>query len=292
MLGRYVKAQLMVLLCGGLVGPIFLGVYFALGEGMRAYIGWMFWVGLLITVADVLIAIGLASFNAKSAAKTQMLEASGVLALAQVTSLGETGTRINEQPLVNVGLHIEGPGIRPFDTQDRVIASVTRLPLITGRKLVVLVDPATNQYQIDWQRSALVGGMVPAQFTLAEDGNRTYDLSGQAGPLMEIMQILKANGVPMNGTIDIRSNPAVRQQVMAVVRRAAAQQVPPAAHMSAAPVDPAAAYVPPPPPPPPPPRAPEPSTSQRLQELETLRATGTITDAEYDTKRQQIISEL
>jgi hypothetical protein len=87
---------------------------------------------------------------------------------------------------------------------------------------------------------------MPAQFTLAEDGNRTYDLSGQAGPLMEIMQILKASGVPMNGTIDIRSNPAVRQQVMSVVRRAAAQQVPPAAHMWAPPVDPAAAYVPPP----------------------------------------------
>lgn len=289
MLGRYVKAQLMVLLCGGLVGPIFLGVYFALGQGMRPHIGWMFWVGLFITVADVLIAIALASFNAKSAAKTQMLEANGVLALAQVTSIGETGTRINEQPLVNIGLHIEGPGLRPFDTQDRVIASVTRLPLITGRKLVVLVDPTTNQYQIDWQRSALVGGMVPAQFTLAEDGNRTYDLSGQAGPLMEIMQILRANGVPMNGTIDIRSNPVVRQQVMNVVRRAAAQQMPPAAHMSAPPVDPAAAYTPPPPSPAQPPA---PSAAQRLQQLETLRAMGTITDAEYDTKRQQIIAEL
>ena len=288
MLGRYVKAQLMVLLCGGLVGPIFLGVYFALGEGMRPYIGWMFWVGLLITAADVLIAIGLANYNAKSAAKTQMLEANGVLALAQVTSIGETGTRINEQPLVKIGLHIEGPGIRPFDAQDRVIASVTRLPLITARKLAVLVDPTTNQYQIDWDRSALLGGMVPAQFTLAEDGNRTYDLSGQAGPLLEIMQILKANGVPMNGTIDIRSNPMVRQQVMNVVRRAAAQQVPPAgAYASPAPVDPVAPYTPPSMP-----AAPESSTAQRLQELETLRAMGTISDAEYGAKRQQIISDL
>ncbi len=31
MLWRYVKVQLMVLLCGGLVGPIFLAVYFGLG---------------------------------------------------------------------------------------------------------------------------------------------------------------------------------------------------------------------------------------------------------------------
>ena len=287
MLGRYVKAQLMVLLCGGLVGPIFLGVYFFLGAAARPYIVWMFWVGLLITAADVLIALALASYGAKSDAKRKALEATGVLALAQVTGIGETGTRINDQPLVKINLHIQGPGLVPFDVQDSVIASVTRLPLITGRKLVVLVDPATNQYQIDWERSALVGGMMPAQFTLAEDGNRTYDLSGQAGPLMEIMQILKANGVPMDGTIDIRSNPAVRQQVMNVVRRAAAQQVPPAAHMSSPPVDPAAAYTPPAMP-----VAPAPSTAQRLQELETLRAMGTISDDEYTAKRQQILSEL
>lgn len=287
MLGRYLKSQIMVLLCGGLVGPIFLVVYFALGQ--MSILKWMFWVGLLITAADVLIALALANYGAKSDAKTQMLEASGVLALAQITGISETGTRINDQPLVKINLHVEGPGLTPFDTQDSVIASVTRLPMITGRKLVLLVDPATNQYQIDWNRSALVTGMVPAQFTLAED-NRTYDLSGQAAPLMEIMQILKANNVPMNGTIDIRSNPVVRQQVMNVVRRTAAQQVPPPAHMAPPPAQPqptpasAGQYVATAPP--------EPSTSQRLQELETLRATGAISEAEYSAKRQQIISDL
>jgi hypothetical protein len=290
MLVRYIKAQLMVLLCGGLVGPIFLIVYFALGPVERPYIQWMFYVGLLITAADVLIALALANYNAKSAAQTQKLEQTGVLALAQVTGLAETGTRINDQPLVKVTLHIQGPGITPFDTQDRVIASVTRLPMITNRKLVVLVDPATNQYQIDWERSALVGGLMPAQFTLADD-NKTYDLSGQSGPLMEILQILKANGIALNNMIDIRSNPAARQQVMAVVRRAAAAQQAPAAPApapagvpAAAAPSPAASFMPPPPP--------EPSAAQRLQELETLRATGIISDAEYTTKRQQILSDL
>jgi len=288
MLGRYLKSQIMVLVCGGLVGPIFLGVYFALGQGTRPYIQWMFWVGLLITAADVLIALALANFGAKSDAKTQMLEASGVLALAQITGVTETGTRINDRPLVKLNMHVEGPGLTPFDTQDSVIASVSRLPMITGRKLVLLVDPATNEYQIDWNRSALVIGMVPAQFTLAED-NRTYDLSGQAAPLMEIMQILKANNVAMNGTIDIRSNPVVRQQVMDVVRRTAAQQMPPPAHMAPRPPtqptpSPAQSFTAMAPP--------EPTTSQRLQELETLRATGAISDGEYATKRQQIISDL
>ena len=276
MLWRYVKSQIWVLLCGGLVGPIFLIVYFATGQ--ESLLKWMFYVGLLITAADVLIALALTSYGAKSAAKSQVLEQQGVLALAQITGIGETGTRINDQPLVKLDLHIAAPGITPFDTQDRVIASVTRLPAITGRKLVVLVDPATQDYHIDWERSALVNGMVPAEFTLAED-NKTYDLSGQAGPLMEIMQILKANNIPMNRMIDIRSNPVVRQQVMAVVRRTAAQQNP--AAPAPAPAMPFTA-----------PSAPQPSTAQRLQELETLRATGAISDAEYTTKRQQIISEL
>jgi hypothetical protein len=279
---RYLKAQMMVLLCGGLVGPIFLIVYFALGPASRPYIQWMFFVGLLITAADVLIALALANYGAKSDAKTKALEQSGVLALAQITGITETGTRINEQPLVKLNLHIEGPGITPFDTQDRVIASVTRLGSITSRRLVVLVDPVTNSYQIDWQRSGLANGLVPAQFTLAED-NKTYDLSGQAGPLMEIMRILKANHIPTNGMADLRSNPVVRQQVQAVVRRAAAQQTQaaPVPQPTPAPVAAPAATA-----------APELPIAQRLQELETLRATGAISDAEYTAKRQQIIAEI
>jgi pyruvate/2-oxoglutarate dehydrogenase complex dihydrolipoamide acyltransferase (E2) component len=126
----------------------------------------------------------------------------------------------------------------------------------------------------------LVGGVMPATFTIAED-NKTYDLSGQAGPLMEILQILKANGIGINNMIDLRSNPAARAQVQAVVRRAAVGQQAPAAA-------PAAPYMAPAAPPPPP----EPTTAQRLQELETLRATGAISDDEYNAKRQQILTDL
>ncbi|NDJ87585.1 SHOCT domain-containing protein [Mycolicibacter kumamotonensis] len=267
MLWRYVKAQVMVLGFGGLVGPIFLIVYFATSQ--QADLKWMFYTGLLVTFGDVLIALLLTDYGAKSAAKNQFLEQNGVLALAQVTGIHETGTRINDQPLVKLDLHIEGAGLAPFDTQDRVIASVTRLPLISGRKLAVLVDPATNRYQIDWQRSALLSGTAPARFTLAED-NRTYDLSGQAGPLMEIFQILRANGIPVQGTIDIRSNPVVRQQVAAVIRRATGPGAGGPSH-----------------------EVPESrSAGERLQELDALRKQGVVTDEEYAQKRQQIIADL
>ena len=275
MLARYLKAQLTVLLFGGIVGPIFLVVYFAIGQ--IGLLQWMFYVGLLITVADVLIALWLTNYGAQSAAKSAELEQHGVLALAQITGLTETGTRINEQPLVKVNLHISGPGLVPFDSQDRVIASITRLGNLTARKLVVLVNPTSQEYQIDWERSALVNGLMPAQFTLAED-NKTYDLSGQAGPLMEILQLLKANNIPLNRMVDMRSNPALREQVQAVVRRAAAQQAP-------APTAPPAQ-------PPPVATPPQQSIAQRLQELENLRASGALIDAEYDSRRAQIISEI
>ncbi|MDV3127633.1 SHOCT domain-containing protein [Mycobacterium sp. 21AC1] len=277
---RYVRIQAFVLLCG-IVGPIFLTVYFM--TGAEPMMKWMFWTGLLITVADVLIALAITGYGAQSTAKYQALEQNGVLALAQVTGIQETNTRINDQPLVKLDLQISGPGIAPFASQDRVIASITRFPMITSRKLVALVDPSTNEYQIDWERSGLVSGLMPATFTVAED-NATYDLTGQAEPLMEILQILKAHNIGMNNMVDLRANPAARQQVQAVVRRAAARQAPAA---PASPVSPQTSAATPPLL-----AAPEPSTAQRLQELETLRATGAVTEAEYTAKRQQIIADL
>ena len=275
MLERYLKAQAMVQLCGGLVGPIFLAVYFF--SGQDELLKWMFWAGLLVTAVDALVALGLAGFGQMRSAELEQLEAGGVLALAEVTGIGETGTRVNDQPLVKLNLQISGPGLAPFQAQDKVLASVSRLPMITARKLVALVDPATNKFHIDWQRSALVSGMMPVRLTSEQDG-RTYDLTGRSGPIMAILQILKANGVSLEGMADLRSNPAVRQQVMDVVRRAtAAEREPAAAPAAAAPV------VPP---------APAPSTAQRLQEIETLRAMGTISEAEYTAKRAQIIAEL
>ena len=142
---------------------------------------------------------------------------------------------------------------------------------MTARKLVVLVDPNKREYEIDWQASALIAGVVPAQITVSED-NKTYDLSGQAGPLMEIMQIYKANNLPFGGTVDIRNYPAVRQQVLAVVRRAAEAHQPAAAGGVAAP--------------------PQQSVAERLDELEKLHAGGAISDAEYATTRQKIIADL
>ncbi|MGV0802273.1 SHOCT domain-containing protein, partial [Mycolicibacterium elephantis] len=58
---RYLRIQAFVLLCG-IVGPIFLVVYFAMGADPM--LQWMFWIGLLITALDVLIALGITAAGA------------------------------------------------------------------------------------------------------------------------------------------------------------------------------------------------------------------------------------
>lgn len=52
----YLRIQLMTFVCG-IVGPIFLIVYFAAQPDTT--IRWMYWWGLLITVADILVALAI-----------------------------------------------------------------------------------------------------------------------------------------------------------------------------------------------------------------------------------------
>jgi hypothetical protein len=60
---RYLVFQGMMFVFG-IVGPIFLIVYFAAQPDPT--LKWMYWFGLFITAADVLIALALTSGSAKS----------------------------------------------------------------------------------------------------------------------------------------------------------------------------------------------------------------------------------
>lgn len=292
---RHLIAQVVVFICGGLTGPIFLAVYFLSDE--KDDLAWMLWIGAAITVGSVVVGVVVAHFIGWGVTKLEqsqqrraLLQQRGVLALAEITGYTETGVSINDRPVVKVRLSVMGQqGLAPFDTEVRVTMGVTAMPLLAARRLVVLVDPATRDCEVELQASALVTGLMPMKFVVAED-NRTYDITGQAGPVMEILRILRVYGVPLGGSFDLRSNLAMREQVLEIVRRnAAGQQAPwPGAQQpsppAAAPNPASAAWYPPPPP--------TPSAAQRLQELETLRATGAITESEYAAKRQQVIASL
>lgn len=181
----------------------------------------------------------------------------------RINAISDTPLFVNDQQMIRVNLHIDVPGTAGFDAQETMASSPARMQILNARKLVALVEPGTQSYEIDWEASALVAGAVPAQFTIDED-NTTHDLTGQSGPLMEILQVLHTNGIPLSATLDIRSKPLVREQVMAIVRRAGAQ----------------------------PSAEPALTVSLRLQQLEMLHATGAITDAEYAVKRQEILADL
>jgi hypothetical protein len=221
MLWRYVKVQARMLFFG-MIGPVFVVMYFL--SDRDPFMNWFLWSGLLVTAVTVLLAVVFTAAGEKSDAKRAKLEQTGVLALAQVLGLEETGTYINNQPLVKLQLQISGPGIQPFHSQDRVLAPMSRAHIIASRTLVALVDPMTNEYQIDWERSALVSGM-PVNIGVDED-NQVYNLTGHVEAIMEIMRILKANGVGWDNMIALRSNPVARQQVLDVARKAAAQRAP------------------------------------------------------------------
>ncbi len=219
MIWRYLKTQASVLMYG-MIGPFFLILYVA--SDRDEFMRWFLWSGLVITVICVVTAVAITVNDIRSTSKMAELERIGVVALAQVTQIDDTGTEVRGQTLATLTLAISGPGISPFTARDRVIVSLSRLPMITGRKLVVLVDPATNEFRIDWDRSALISGLTPAIFTFADE-DQTYDLSGEVEPLMEILRILKSHGLGLKDTVDWASYPAARQQIREIVRRASAQ---------------------------------------------------------------------
>jgi hypothetical protein len=149
-LRRYLKVQAQLLFFG-FIGPLFMIMY--LLSDRDPFMQWFFWSGLLVTVALVLTAVAITASGEKSAAKFAALEQTGVLALTQIVGIQETGTHINDRPLVKLDLQISGPGIQPFTSQEKVIASMERMAMITNRKLVALVDPTTQESQIDWNEA-------------------------------------------------------------------------------------------------------------------------------------------
>ena len=64
---RYLRVQAFVFLCG-IVGPIFLVVYFAAQP--EPTLKWMYWAGLFVTAIDVLIALALTNAATNAAPET------------------------------------------------------------------------------------------------------------------------------------------------------------------------------------------------------------------------------
>ncbi|ROZ89513.1 SHOCT domain-containing protein [Gordonia sp. OPL2] len=268
-----------VMLCG-IVGPIFLVAYFLIDQPDTE---WMLWTGLGVTLLDVAIALFVARLSIGGQRKTARLRTTGRMAVADIRGLEQTNVQINDQPLMKLDLHVHGDGISSFEAQKRTVVPIFQQPMLHRRVLAVLVDPATNEFEIDWQATALLTGSVPARFTSSEDG-ATYDMTGRTEPLIRILEVLRQHDVSSSGSIDLRGNPHARRAVMEIVRAYAGREG--SAMTEPSPGDEPMGAI-------------DPSTSdsrrsvgERLGDLDALRDTGQITDTEYAAARQRILGSI
>ena len=159
---------LFVMLCG-IVGPIFLACYFLLDLPDTE---WMLWTGIGVTLLDVLIGAGLGWLRYRGGVRSDRLRATGVNGVAEVTSIGQTGVQINDQPVMVLGLRIGGDGLVPFEVVTRKVVPAFQQPLLYTRRLAVIVDPDTQEFEIDWEATASMNGPMPPA-GVSEGGART-----------------------------------------------------------------------------------------------------------------------
>ena len=173
---NFVKTLAFMLVCG-IVGPIFLVIYFA--SGSSDLIGWMLWTGLGVTLLDVLIAFLIAIGRTNGQRKTYRLQQVGRRGLAEIVSIEQTGVRINDQPLLNLHVRIHGDDIAPFEAQAKSVIPDFRLPLLYQGPTPVLVDPETQEWEFDWDAARpapYLGGVQPMQ------GMPAPNMSASAAP--------------------------------------------------------------------------------------------------------------
>lgn len=112
---RFLKILAFSLLCG-IVGPIFIVMYYVIDEPATS---WMLYSGVGITIGIVVLAFVLTLLFTKNEEARKLLEANGILALADVMAANETGMTVNDQPVIKLTLQVHGDGIGPFRAETR-----------------------------------------------------------------------------------------------------------------------------------------------------------------------------
>lgn len=153
-------------LCG-IVGPIFLVLY--IGIEPKDGIGWMLWTGLAVTLLDLALGIGLALGRTNAQRLSYRLQRTGRRAVAEVLTVEQTGVRVNDEPLLDLRVRIEGEDVAAFEAEKRFVISEVRLPLLYTGPLPVVVDPETREWEFDWDE-ARPASIAPA---VASSGPRS-----------------------------------------------------------------------------------------------------------------------
>lgn len=178
---NFVRTLAFMLVCG-IVGPIFLIIYFA--SGSDPLIGWMLWTGLGVTLLDVVLAVAIASGRTASQRRSYRLGRTGRRAVAEILSAEQTGVRVNDQPLLVLKVRIQGADVTPFDDERRVVIAGLHLPLLYAGPVPVLVDPESREWEFDWD-AARPGLAVRATAAPAPDERPRADRLAELDSLLQ-----------------------------------------------------------------------------------------------------------
>lgn len=182
-LGNFIRTLLWMLVCG-IVGPIFLFIYFA--SGSSHLIGWMLWTGLAVTILDVVLAFVIAARRTAGQAKLYRLSRTGRRAYAHVLSAEETGVQVNDQPMIVLRVRIEGHDVAPFEEERRLVISGLHLPLLSAGPVPVLVDPEAREWEFDWDAAlSAPGAPVPPLGRPPADGRPAAERLAELDDLLQ-----------------------------------------------------------------------------------------------------------
>lgn len=135
------------------------GIYFATSGGVLATMGTIW----------IVVALALAAFYGLMIARGragQELRERGLSGKAIITGLTDTGTTVNEQPMVKLDLEMHVEGLPQYSVSKRMIVPRIAVGQLTsGAGLPVKVDPQNrNKFVIEWGAQTAPAGASGSGF--------------------------------------------------------------------------------------------------------------------------------
>jgi hypothetical protein len=98
----------------------------------------------------------LANMNAQSGSR-QRIEATGIAGTATIQAFRDTGQTSNMNPVYELDLHVEVPGMSPYDLTRVSEVNIVAVPeLVAGARVGVKVDPVDpSQFVIGWMNGTM-----------------------------------------------------------------------------------------------------------------------------------------
>ena len=98
----------------------------------------------------------MANMNAQNGSR-QRIEATGLLGTATIKAFRDTGQRSNMNPVFELDLHVEVPGLSPYEmTRVSEVNVVAMAELVAGAQVGVKVDPVDpSQLIIRWMNGTM-----------------------------------------------------------------------------------------------------------------------------------------